>query len=91
MQMAVIAAGGPTWKYVLSYIFFFAYYFLGILLVLNIILGMVLNFIGTYLNQTEELELEKEKTRIPLWNRIFRIPKKEEFKVETGPEDKRVM
>lgn len=90
MQMGVVAGGGGTWGYVVSYIYFWGYFFLGILLVLNIILGMVLNFIGTYLSQTEELELEKEQKRIPLWNRVFRVPKKE-FKLEAGPEDQRLV
>jgi predicted membrane protein len=87
MQMAVVSTGGPTWRYVLAWIYFWAYFFLGILMVLNIILGMVLNFIGTYLHQTEELELEKEKTKVPLWKKVFRIPQKK-FELESGPDEK---
>jgi hypothetical protein len=87
MHMAVVSTGGPTWRYTLAYIYFFSYFFLGILMVLNIILGMVLNFIGTYLNQTEELELEKDKTKVPLWNKVFRIPQKK-FELELSPDEK---
>jgi len=72
LQMAVISAGPKTYMYVIGYIYFFSYFFLGILITLNIILGMVLSFIGVYLGNCEELELEKAKTSIPWYHRLFR-------------------
>lgn len=54
-------------------IFFAAFYFIGLLIVLNIILGTILGFITTYLGITEEEEMEKQKTKVGLWNRIFNL------------------
>lgn len=42
------------------------------MITLNIILGMVLNFIGVYLGICEEEEMEKAKTAIPWYHRLFR-------------------
>jgi hypothetical protein len=73
--MAILCRESTGWR-IFGGIYFFLYFFLGFLLVLNIIVGMVLGFICTYFGIREEEELEKEPFKIPLWNRMFRIPKR---------------
>lgn len=75
--MAILCNGTAGWQ-IFGGIYFFLYFFLGFLLVLNIIVGMVLGFICTYFGIREEEELEKEPLKIPLWNRMFRIPKRKD-------------
>jgi len=86
IYMAILSNGTVGWQ-IFGAIYFFLYFFLGFLLVLNIIVGMVLGFITTYFGIREEAELEKEPFRVPLWNRMFRIPKRKE---EDDLEDKKL-
>lgn len=82
IYMGIVCNGTTGWQ-IFGAIFFFLYFFLGFLLVLNIIVGMVLGFITTYFGIREEEEAEKEHLRIPLWNRMFRIPKRVEEDEQT--------